>query len=141
MPRKTRQGGYIAPVRGELTVSSDFENGSAVVDGIDQASATIRIHPAGDPERGWPCWWYFRVDGITPGQSVHVEVDRTTGKLPTGTGAGSEGKSLNPTWSYPNQAVFSVDGGKTWRRTETGQMIEGRKRYAAKIDAATCTAG
>lgn len=124
-------------VRGELRVSSDFENGSAVVDGIDQDSATIRIHPAGDPQRGWPCWWYFRVDGITPGQTVHVEIDRTTANLPVGTGAGNEGRPLNPVWSHPDQAVFSLDGGQTWRRTESGKTIDGRKRYAAKIDAAS----
>lgn len=127
----------VGSVRGELTVSSDFENGSAVVDGIDQASATIRFHPAGDPQRGWPCWWYFRVDGITPGQTVQIEIDRTTGNLPIGTGAGSEGKPLNSVWSKPNQAVFSIDGGRTWRRTASGKDIEGRRRYAAKIDAAS----
>ena len=67
--------------RGELTVSSDFENGSAVVDGIDQASGTIRLHPAGDPQRGWPCWWYFRVDGIEPGRTLQIEIVGT-GEIP-----------------------------------------------------------
>ena len=123
--------------RAELTVSSDFENGSAVVDGIDQATGTIRIHPAGDPQRGWPCWWYFRVDGVELGRTLFVEIDRTTGLLPSETGAGNEGKPLNPVWSQPAQAVFSTDGGETWRRTETGKSNAGRMRYAAKVDAAS----
>lgn len=121
--------------RGELTVSSDFENGSAAVDGIDQKSGTIRIHPAGDPQRGWPCWWSFKVDGIEPGRTITIEIDRTTGNLPVGTGAGSEGKPLNPIWSHPDRATYSIDGGKTWQHSEVGQTEDGRRRYAIRIDA------
>lgn len=121
--------------RGELTVTSDFENGSAVVDGIDPSSGTIRVHPAGDPERGWPCWWSFKVGGVEPGQTLVVEIDRTTGNLPTGTGAGSEGKPLNPSWSQPERAAYSIDDGATWKQTEPGTSVDGRKRYSVQVDA------
>lgn len=120
--------------RGELTVSSDFENGSAIVDGIDQAAGTIRIHPGGDTKRGWPCWWSFKVDGITAGRTITIEIDRTTGLLPVGTGAGSEGKPLNPVWSHPDRASYSTDGGKTWRHSPPGVTENGRRRYAIRID-------
>src|SRR4051812_40799323 len=92
---------------GELVVSSDFESGSALVDGIDQASGTIRIRPAGDAQRGWPIWWYFRVDGIEPGRVLNVEIDR----------APSSPANLSTYWASPARASFSIDGGKTWQQT------------------------
>ena len=32
--------------------------------------------PAGDPARGWPCWWYLRVDGLAKGDKLTLEVGR-----------------------------------------------------------------
>lgn len=113
-----------ALARGELIVTSDFENGSAVVDGIDQASGAIRIHPAGDPARGWPCWWSFKVGGIEPGRKLTIEIDRVP---PPNT--------LSPVWSQPSHATYSVDDGRTWRQTEKAEKADGRARYTATIDA------
>lgn len=125
-----------AAVGGELVVSSDFENGSAEVVGLDQASGTIRVRPAGDPQRGWPCWWSFKVDGIEPGQTLHVEIDRTAAPLPPDTGnPRSEGKPLSPAWSQPDRASYSVDGGHTWLHTEPGASLAGRMRYSVTIAA------
>jgi hypothetical protein len=45
--------------RGEIRVATDFEGGSARVLAIDQAARAVRICPAGEPARGWPCWWYL----------------------------------------------------------------------------------
>src|SRR4051812_3935711 len=47
----------------ELTVATDFEGGSARHVAIDQAARVIRFMPGGDAARGWPCWWFLRVDG------------------------------------------------------------------------------
>ena len=41
----------------QLQVSSDFPGGSAKVLSIDQTNNYVRITPAGDANRGWPCWW------------------------------------------------------------------------------------
>jgi hypothetical protein len=39
----------------QLQVRSDFPGGSAKVLKLDPASNTVRITPADDPKRGWPC--------------------------------------------------------------------------------------
>lgn len=39
----------------EMRVSSDFSGGSAKVLNIDQTSNSIRVMPAGNPERGMRC--------------------------------------------------------------------------------------
>ncbi|HEX7619485.1 MAG TPA: hypothetical protein VF480_12305, partial [Verrucomicrobiae bacterium] len=46
----------------QLQVSSNFPGGSAKVLSIGQTNNYVRITPAGDPNRGWPCWWYLRLD-------------------------------------------------------------------------------
>ena len=108
--------------RGELAVRTDFENASAVVVGIEQDSGLIQIQPAGDPERGWPCWWSFQVDGIKPGRTLTIEVDRAPGNLAA-------------SWAQPGYAAYSIDHGRTWLQTAPGTAQDGRKRYTAKIDA------
>ena len=62
-----------AVANAQLQVSSDFEGGNAEVVSLDQATATVRIMPALREGRGWPCWWYFKLDGLTVGQTVTVE--------------------------------------------------------------------
>lgn len=125
-----------APARGAWVVDADFENGSAEVVSLDQETGTIRLRPAGDPRRGWPCWWSFKLRGLQPGALVTIEIDRTLGPLPSETGAGNEGRPLDPGWSQPRHAAYSLDGGKTWRQTPPGERHDGRMRYAARIDAA-----
>jgi hypothetical protein len=65
----------------DLRVSTDFEGGSAHVEAIDQTARVIRFMPDGDPQRGWPCWWYLRVDGVTKDEKVTLDLagsDRPT---------------------------------------------------------------
>ena len=57
-----------------LVVSSDFEGGSIKVIEIDSERRTVSVMPGGDPRRGWPCWWYFRIDGVTPGETLTVHL-------------------------------------------------------------------
>ncbi|MGC3967358.1 MAG: M14-type cytosolic carboxypeptidase [Pirellulales bacterium] len=101
---------------------SDFENGSAQVIGIQQDAGLIQIRPAGDPKRGWPCWWSFQVDGVESGRTLTIEIDRAPG-------------NLSAAWAQPGYAAYSIDGGKTWLQTAQGVVKDGRKSYAAKIDA------
>ncbi len=57
-----------------LKVVSDFEGASVRAIDTDQAARSISFSPGGDPARGWPCWWYFRIDGITPERDDHVAI-------------------------------------------------------------------
>jgi hypothetical protein len=59
-----------APLYAGLSVKTDFEGGSATVDAIDETKREIHLRPGGDPARGWPCWWFVRIDGIGKGESA-----------------------------------------------------------------------
>ena len=98
------------PLRAELTVSTDFPGGSGTVAAIDQDQAVIRLDPTDHPDRGWRCWWYVGIDGLTPDQPLTLDV----GEAP---------------WATPNQAAFSVDGGRTWQHTPAGVREGKRIRY------------
>lgn len=102
----------------ELSVHADFEGGSAANVEVDQAQRTIAFTPGGDPQRGWPCWWYFRVDGATAGEAITL---RLRGSPATTAEAGPLKKPLSPVWAMPAQATYSTDAGKTWKHTEKGQ--------------------
>jgi hypothetical protein len=86
-----------------LSVHTDFEGASAEIVEVDTAAQTIRLKPGGDPDRGWPVWWYVRVDGIAPGSDVTIVVQ-------------------NPEmgdWARPRRATYSLDR-RTWRHTAPG---------------------
>ena len=51
------------------------------VESIDPTTRVIRFMPGGDPQRGWPCWWYLRVDGVAKDERVTLSLagsDRPT---------------------------------------------------------------
>src|SRR4051794_13908102 len=73
-----------APFAAPLKVSTDFESGSARVLELNQAMQTIRIEPAGNPERGMPNWWYLRVDGIDPARPLTLQVKARDVTVPLG---------------------------------------------------------
>src|ERR1041384_6390786 len=100
-----------------LSVSSDFPNGSGKVLALDQEARKIAIVPTPHPGRGWECWWYIKVSGITPGETIAIEV----GEAP---------------WATPDRATFSIDQGKSWQHTQAGKRAGKRITYAQKIDAA-----
>jgi hypothetical protein len=115
-----------------LTVSTDFEGGSAREVEIDQATRTITFMPGGDPTRGWPCWWYLRVEGITPGEKITLRLRGSTATVPK---KGSPlQKPLNPSWAMPSQATFSTDG-RSWQHTEKGQREQEYMIYTFQPDA------
>ncbi len=96
-----------------LSVESDFEGASVLVLEIDEATRSVSFMPGGDPLRGWPCWWYFRVDGISPGETITLRLRGSTATL-------GKQKTLWDSWAMPAQATFSRDG-KTWQHTENGR--------------------
>ena len=85
--------------------------------------------PGGDPVRGWPCWWYFRVDGITPGETITL-------RLRGSTAAVEKQKPLSAVWAMPDHAAYSIDG-ETWLHTEKGQRQDEWMLYTLKPDAAS----
>ena len=122
---------WATAVRAEITVSTDFEGGSAKIVSVDQATKTIRIMPGGDPARGWPCWWYLRVDGLAAGDTLTLEVAASDAPLPPRGKAPS--KLLAASWCQPGRATFSIDG-KSWRHSEPGQSRDGRMSYAVAAE-------
>lgn len=96
-----------------LRVRSDFPGGSAKVEGIDEAARTIRVLPGGDRERGWVCWWYFKVEGARPGETLTIDV-----------GGG--------VWATPDRAAFSADG-KEWTQTRPGERSKQRIVYRQEV--------
>ena len=115
----------------DLRVATDFEGGSARVESIDQAARVIRFMPGGDPERGWPCWWYLRVDGLA--QNERLTLDLAGSNLPSRNNGKNTGKPLAAYWAMPERATFSTDG-KTWRHTAPGKRDDGRIRYEVTGD-------
>ncbi|QDT97613.1 M14-type cytosolic carboxypeptidase [Gimesia aquarii] len=111
----------------KLVVTSDFEGGSAQVTEIDQRKRAITIRPAGDPQFGWPCWWYFQVTGITPGEEISVTVDASDLKQ-------ANGRKFSAIWALPNQAAFSTNQ-KEWQQTPLGIRNKETCQWKVKIDA------
>ncbi len=115
------------PARGaELQVSTDFEGGSALVEAIDSAKREIQIRPGGDPARGWPCWWFVRIDGLDAGETA-VLVLRASERTARNNGKDS-GKPLAPAWAMPAAAAVSDDG-IAWRQTGLGTREPDRITY------------
>jgi len=117
-----------------LQVSSDFRGGSAKVLGIDPVHNTVQITPAGDPKRGWPCWWYFRLDGVDTNKPLMLEVAANQGVVQTGTPGKT--RKLPADYSLPEYAAFSTDG-TNWEHTARGERHGDRSLY--RINAATST--
>jgi hypothetical protein len=98
-----------------LQVLADFPGGSARVEQVDPAARLIRLQPAGQPERGWVCWWYCKLAGLEPGETYTLEVS-----------GGS--------FALPDRAMVSLDDA-AWRHTEPGQRGKSRVSYSLKAEA------
>ncbi len=118
-------GGF--PLHAEVSVRTDFEGGNAEVILLDQNPVRVRIMPALHEGRGWPCWWSLRLEGLTVGQTVTLEVQAQTRAF-------RPGQILHASWCQPAQASFSHDG-REWRRTDPATKAED-KAFRYKVDAA-----
>ena len=112
----------VAPTRlgAALSVSTNFEGASARVLAIDNATQTVRITPAGDPARGWPSWWYLRVDGIDATKALTLEVVASRATLPAS--GQKAARTLDPAWAFPKQAAVSTNG-IVWARTPDFERV------------------
>ena len=98
-----------------LAADADFPGGSVHVIAIDQAGRLLSIQPADHPGRGWRCWWYLKVTGIRPGETLRLRV-------------------VGDGFALPERAVFSLDG-RTWNQTPPGKRQKGAIEYAVRVDA------
>ncbi|MEM9587246.1 MAG: hypothetical protein AAGA03_08185, partial [Planctomycetota bacterium] len=62
-----------------LVVDSDFPGGSG--ERVPQESRPedsdlqqVTIRPSSSSGDGWPCWWYVRLQGLTPGKPLFLTV-------------------------------------------------------------------
>ena len=109
-----------------LKVSSDFEGASVKLLGIDQTTREITFTSGGDAARGWPCWWYFRIDGVTPGESISLRLrgSKAVQDKPNA-------KPLAASWAMPVEATWSADGA-TWLRSDPGTKVEDAMVYVLR---------
>lgn len=101
-----------ASAEDRLAVRSDFEGASVRVLEIDRTSGTISFMPGGDPRRGWPCWWYFRIDHVPSDQSVSLRLQGSVAAV-------GKQKPLSAAWAMPRRAAWSADG-IVWQQTPPG---------------------
>ncbi len=114
----------------ELRVLTDFEGGNAEVVSLDQPSKTLRIMPALREGRGWPCWWFFKLEGLTVGEAFTLEVQAQTKPFLDKT-------VLATAWCQPKQAWISVDG-MTWKPSAKGTLSSDKvMSYTIKAEATT----
>ncbi len=109
-----------------IEVDVAFENGSATVLAIDSQAHSVRLSPGGDPNRGWACWWYARINNVMPGKTLHLEL--VPSALPTRNSGKLTDKPLAAAWSTPDQAWYSHDG-ENWQRTEPGRRSQVGMEY------------
>ena len=115
-----------------IRVSTDFPGGSATVVEIDQKTATIEIQPNVLVDRGWPCWWFLRIDGLTTGQTVTLKVSANPKPY--------RAKSvLSASWMQPDRAVYSNDESdrSSWRQTGKCQREGEVATYQFEASSAT----
>lgn len=96
----------------EIRVSTDFEGGNAEVVSLDQATKTLRIMSKLHEGRGWPCWWYFKLEGLASGETLTLEVQAQTKPF-------SGDQVLAYPWCQPKHAWLSSDG-ETWTPSDEG---------------------
>lgn len=118
-----------AALTAPLTVVSEFEGASVRAVEVDQVARSVGFQPGGDPARGWPCWWYCRIDGVTPGETLTLRLHGSTATTPGG-------KPLDPSWAMPGQATWSADG-RVWRHTDKGTRQGEWMVYSLQADAAS----
>lgn len=111
----------------EVTVRTDFEGGNAEVLFLEQNPVRVRIMPALHEGRGWPCWWSLRLEGLTAGQLVTLEVQAQTRPF-------RPDQFLNASWCQPTRASFSHDS-REWRHTDPATKADD-KAFIYKVAAA-----
>ncbi|RBP44237.1 zinc carboxypeptidase [Roseimicrobium gellanilyticum] len=124
--------GWLTHPMQALTVESDFEGASVRVMHVDAGSQTVQFMPGGDPKRGWPCWWCFRVEGLDPRKPLTLQLHASDLPMPQANGVPSN-KPLSADWAMPLRASFSPDG-KSWKKTPLGVRAEAVMTYTFPVE-------
>lgn len=111
----------------DIVVTTDFPGGSADVQSIDRESGVVHITPMIRSERGWPCWWYLKVDGAKKGQFITLKLTASEGEY-------GSGRVLNAAWSQPDRAAVSVNN-VTWTQTPQCRKEDGAATYRVEAPA------
>ena len=119
--------GLSAPSR--LEIDSSFEGASVSSVEIDEKTRSILFTPGGDPSRGWPCWWYFKINGVEPGEVITLHLKGSSATTPQPGGVIS--KPLSPVWAMPERATFSHDG-VLWQHSEKGARENDLMHYTLR---------
>ena len=118
-------GGLVTqPKASEVTVTSQIAGGSGELIAIEQAEdrTKIEITPSLQLQRGWPCWWYVRIDKATPGEKIDFTV-RGNDRPFRGT------QRLAANWALPNRAAISTNGVQ-WSQTDAAITTPQSATYA-----------
>lgn len=101
--------GFVVEEHGlkDWTVKQDFPGTGGVIDKLDITGKKIHFRPHNEQGGGWgQVWWYFRVDGLTPGDNLTLQLAQD---VPPGDG-------IAP------QAYYSYDQ-KNWEMTARGAKV------------------
>ena len=118
--------GYVVALA-DITVLTDFPGGSADVKRIDTDSGVIHIAPVVRSQRGWPCWWYFKIKGADKGQNITLKLSAAEREF-------RSGRVLHAVWSQPDQAAISVDNAN-WTQTPKCEKEGGVATYTFEAPA------
>ena len=101
----------------KVEVDSNFPGGSVVVDALDEKARTLRFRPKNYKNKGWACWWSFKVSGLKPGDVWKL---------------GLQGSGF----AVPKRASISSDG-KTWKHSPPGKRSSKLHVYEMEVPAET----
>ena len=93
--------------KGRIFVSTDFISGGGSVNVISSNPTIIRFEPHDEGSGGWSqVWWYFSVEGLTPGEQIILQLDNEPAK-----------SGISP------RVYFSYDQ-EVWGQTNSGEHLE-----------------
>lgn len=98
----------------EWRVINDFEGGNAEVVQLDQDAKVLHIMPELRDRRGWPCWWSFKLEGLTVGEQFTLKVQAQSKPF-------RENLVLAAAWCQPRHAWVSADGA-SWEPSAKGAL-------------------
>ena len=81
-----------------LQVHTNFPGGAMELRKLEPSTQTITFAPANFRNRGWACWWHFKLTGVDTNRPVTLRL---------------QSKS---SFGRPGRAMFSYDG-RTWKHT------------------------